>query len=338
MARLPLNPLPAFVRVARLGGLRAAAEALHLTHGAVSQQIRHLEEQLGFALFERQGRRLVLNAAGLALLAAAEPALAQLEAGHRAAERAAAGATRTIRLTLVNSLAQRWLLPRMARWRERHPDLVLELHTSMQIVDLVADGFDAGLRYGRGPWRGLLAERLPDSPLLPVAAPARARRLAGLPLAQWAGEPLLGDDGEWQAWFAAAGAQLPARSVRVVASFNDAALLTQAAEQDLGLALAREIFVADALAAGQLVRLPGPVLDEGHDGEAGYWLVMPPARRDWPPLVALRDWLFEELALARQPVRRRAGTGPAGPTGNRSRAPSAASVPAAAPRSTPRRR
>ncbi|MDT7837015.1 LysR substrate-binding domain-containing protein [Aquabacterium sp. OR-4] len=299
MAHLPLNPLPAFVRVARMGGLRAAAESLHLTHGAVSQQIRHLEQQLGFALFERRGRRLVINAAGQALLAAAEPALAQLEAGQRAAERAAGAAGQLIRLATMNSMAQRWLLPRMARWRERHPDIAVDLHASMQTLDLTAEGFDAALRYGHGRWRGLLCERLPEWRLVPVATPARARRVARLPLAQWAGEPLLGDAAKWGAWFAAAGAALPTRALQVVASSNDAGLVAEAAEQDLGLALVREMFAADALAAGRLQRLPGPSLAADADDD-GYWLVMPRARRDWPPLMSFRDWLFEELALSQR--------------------------------------
>src|SRR5690349_25048742 len=127
MARLPLHTLPTFQTVAKLQNLRLAAEALHITHSAVSQQIRNLEEQLGFALFDRRGRRVVLNAAGQALLRAVEPALAQLDDGVQAAGAAASGAAQRLRVTMLPSFANRWLLPRMARWRERHPELAIEI-------------------------------------------------------------------------------------------------------------------------------------------------------------------------------------------------------------------
>src|SRR5437773_11637297 len=110
MARLPLHTLPAFHTVAKLQNLRAAAETLHLTHSAVSQQIRVLEEQLGFALFERRGRRVVLNPAGQALLRSVQGALSLLDDGVQAAAAAAGGETRRLRVTVLPSFANRWLL------------------------------------------------------------------------------------------------------------------------------------------------------------------------------------------------------------------------------------
>ena len=106
MSRIPLQTLPMFRAVARLSNLRAAAEQLHLTHSAISQQMRVLEEQLGFALFDRRGRRVVLNAAGAALLSAVEPALAQIDEGVRAAALAASGTEQSLRLTALPSFAQ----------------------------------------------------------------------------------------------------------------------------------------------------------------------------------------------------------------------------------------
>ena len=146
MSRLPLQILPTFRAVARIANLRAAAEELHLTHSAVSQQIRLLEEQIGFAVFDRRGRRVVLNAAGAALLRAVEPALTQLDEGLRAAAAASGSTEQRIRITLLSSFAQRWLLPRMGRWRETHPDIAIELHTSQNLVDLQREGFHAALR------------------------------------------------------------------------------------------------------------------------------------------------------------------------------------------------
>jgi LysR family glycine cleavage system transcriptional activator len=291
LARLPLQTLPAFRAVARTQNLRAAAEELHLTHSAVSQQIKLLEEQIGFELFDRRGRRIVLNAAGQAMQRAVEAALERLDDGLRAAAALAAGTTQRIRLTLLPSFAQRWFLPRMARWRAAHPEIALELHTAQQRVDLQREGFDAALRQGGGQWRGLDAERLIDSPLIALGTPAAARRLQGRGIEAIADEPLLGSPDLWERFFALADCRVP---VNPVASFNDAGLMLQAAEQGIGIALGRELFAADALREGRLVRLaPQALADET---AYAFWLAYPPERASWPPLVALRGWLHDELA------------------------------------------
>ena len=190
MARLPLHTLPTFRTAARLANLRATAQALHLTHSAVSQQIRVLEEQLGFPLFERRGRRILLNPAGKALLASVESALATLDDGMQAAAAAATGSRLLLRLTTLPSFAQRWLLPRMGRWRARHPDIALEIDATQNLVDLQREGFQAAIRSGRAPWPGLEAEPLIDSPLIAVGSTAVARRLLGQGEAALANEPL----------------------------------------------------------------------------------------------------------------------------------------------------
>ncbi|KQU80369.1 MULTISPECIES: LysR substrate-binding domain-containing protein [unclassified Rhizobacter] len=296
--RLPLNTLPAFRAVARLENLRAAAEELNLTHSAVSQQLKLLEEQLGFALFDRRGRRIALNAAGAALLRAVEPALALLDDGMRAAAAAASGAEHRIRVTLLPSFAQRWLLPRMARWRERNPHIGIELFASQQVLDLKREGFHAALRQGGGEWKGLASERLIDSPLIAIGSPNAAHRLLGRDAKALADEPLLGSASLWARWFELAGLRV---RVNPVAAFNDAGLMLQAAEQGLGLALARELLAADAICDGKLVRLSPLSLPD--DEAYAYWLVYPPDLRDWPPLVALRDWLREELTQSQDLVK-----------------------------------
>jgi LysR family glycine cleavage system transcriptional activator len=297
MSRLPLNTLTAFRSVGELQNLRAAADVLHLTHSAVSQQIRGLEEQLGFELFERRGRRVVLNPAGEALLRSVQTALSQLDDGVQAAAAAASGAAQRLRVTVLPSFAQRWLLPRIGRWRERHPGLALEIDASHQLVDLQREGFHAALRQGRGPWAGLESERLFDVPMpfVVVGSPSTARRLLGAQPEALAREPLLDDSALWDLWFAAAGLRT---RVTPVASFNDAGLMLQAAEQSLGLALANELLAADALHDGRLVRLSP--LSITHEHAYPYYLVYPPSLRDWPPLAALRRWLHDELDLSRK--------------------------------------
>jgi LysR family transcriptional regulator, glycine cleavage system transcriptional activator len=326
--RLPLNTLTAFRAVAELANLRAAAETLHLTHSAVSQQIRVLEERLGFALFERRGRRVVLNPAGQALLRSVQGALSLLDDGVQAAAAAASGEAQRLRVTVLPSFANRWLLPRIGRWRERHPGLALEIDASIRAIDLQREGFHAAVRQGTGPWAGLQSERLFEQPpVILVGAPAAARRLLGAQPEAFAREPLLGDSDLWKEWFAAAGLNT---NVQTVAVFNDMGLMLQAAEQNLGLTLTRELLAADALCDGRLVRL-SPIAIK-HADLHPYHLVYPPGLRDWPPLVSFRGWLYEELenslsalraakaARVSQPRAKSSGPGRKAPVSRRAKA------------------
>ena len=227
---------------------------------------------------------MVLNPAGQALLRSVQDAFAQLDDGVQAAAAASSGEAPRLRVTVLPSFAQRWLMPRIGRWRERHPTLALEIDSSIRAVDLLREGFHAAIRQGKGPWPGLEAERLFDAPpIVVVGSPSAARRLLGAQPEALAREPLLGDADIWKLWFAAAGVRT---NVTTVAVFNDAGLMPQAAEQSLGLALSREILAADALCDGRLVRL-SPV-SITHPGQEPYHLVYPPNLRDWPPLVSLR--------------------------------------------------
>jgi LysR family glycine cleavage system transcriptional activator len=297
MSRLPLNTLPAFREVAQQLNLRAAAETLHITHSAVSQQIRVLEEQLGFPVFERRGRRVVLNDAGRVLLRSVQSALAQLDDGVQSAAATAAGTAHRLRVTVLPSFAQRWLLPRMGRWHARHPHLSLEIDASQQLVDLQREGFSRGAAAGKRS----LARARDDSIVRTADADHRGRfARRGAPARRQGPdaltrEPLLGESGPWQQWFAAAG--IRAR-VRPVAIFNDFGMMLQAAEQNLGLALVRELLAADALADGRLVRL-SPLSITSEQAQS-YHLAYPATLRDWPPLVALGQWLRDEFEMSRQ--------------------------------------
>ncbi len=144
---------------------------------------------------------------------------------------------------------------------------------------------------------GLESERLFDQPMpiVVVASPSAARRLLGVEPQALTREPLLGDAELWRHRFAAAGVRT---QVTTVAVFNDAGLMLQAAEQDLGLALSRELLAADALRDGRLVKLSP--LAVTHEMAQPYHLVYPPTLREWPPLLSLRAWLREELLLSRQ--------------------------------------
>ena len=293
--RFPLHYLAAFRAAAQTENLRAAAETLHLTHSAVSQQIRGLEAQLGFELFTRQGRRLTLNPAGQALQRAVTRVFAELQAGLMSAAQADGHAAQTLRVTTLPSFAQRWLLPRLPRWQALQPCITLDLHTSHQVIDLEREGYQIGVRVGRGPWPGLVTERLFKSALIAVAAPTLAHGLVGQPDAALASQPLLDDVDLWRAWFERLGVSV---APQVVASFNDAGMLLQAAEQGMGVALARELLAADALLSGRLVKVSGRSL--AMDASRDYQIVYPEALRDEPAVRAFCDWVHAEIAVIQQ--------------------------------------
>lgn len=172
--RLPLHVLPTFVIAARLENLRATAQQVHLTHGAVSQQIQLLEQAVGYSLFERRGRGVRLNAAGKEMLAAVEPALQALQQGVARARRAAA--SQTLRISVLPSFAHYWLLPRLPAFHEACADIALDIDASLTLQDLSQRGFDAAIRIGNGQWAGLQAQRIASGDVLPVASPDMARQ------------------------------------------------------------------------------------------------------------------------------------------------------------------
>ena len=125
--------------------------------------------------------------------------------------------------------------------------------------------------------------------------PETARALPDHTPETLAGQPLLGERDVWQHWFNSAGLRIP---VNPVATFNDAGMMLQAAEQGLGIALGRELLAADALCAGRLVQLS--TVRVQYEQAQTYHLVYRPSLRDWPPLVALKQWLRDELELSRK--------------------------------------
>ncbi|AKL43334.1 TPA: LysR family transcriptional regulator [Serratia marcescens] len=285
--RLPLHVLPTFVIAARLENLRATAQQVHLTHGAVSQQIQLLEQAVGYPLFERRGRGVRLNAAGKEMLAAVEPALQALQQGVARARRAAA--SQTLRISVLPSFAHYWLLPRLPAFHEACADIALDIDASLTLQDLSQRGFDAAIRIGNGQWAGLQAQRIASGDVLPVASPDMALQW-GTAFENGGDVPLLEHDvSPWRAWFNTQGRSLCGRQQ---ALFNDAGLLIRAAEQGFGIALAKTLLVQDAIAAGRLVALAAPCRLSDDD----VYLVWPQTAGLTPAVLRLLQWLQQQLA------------------------------------------
>jgi len=166
----PLGMLRVFEAAARLGSFSAAAEELHVTHSAVSHQIRALEEQLGFALFHREGRGVQLTLVGLELAARVNRALCDI--GSAVALLRQRANPRRLTVTTMPSFAARWLAPRLGSFIEQEPDIELNIVTTSAVLDFARDGVDIAIRFGFGEYAGQQVELLMRDEMLVVASPA----------------------------------------------------------------------------------------------------------------------------------------------------------------------
>lgn len=293
--RLPsLRALQVFAVAARHGSFTHAARELHLTQGAVSRQVQEIEAALGRPLFVRSGPQLRITATGRQLGADVHQALEWLRAAVDRA-RPARGPSR-ITLSMLPSVAAKWMAPRLSRFVQDHPDLDLRITASRHFVNFQAEEVDAAIRYGRGTWPGLSATHLSDETVYPVCSPGVAQALALERPADLLGATLLHSDiaEDWLAWFQAAGLS-PATVPRGPTIGDDAAML-QAAIDGQGVALGRSVLVADDVAQGRLVAPFATRLTASYR----YWLVSPDTAPEHPGLATVRDWLLAEFASNRE--------------------------------------
>jgi LysR family glycine cleavage system transcriptional activator len=284
----PLSAVRAFEATARLGSTVAAASELGVTHGAISRQIKSLEERLSRPLFEREGGRLVLTREGKRYAASAEQAFDVLDAATR--ELSGAADEPVVRISTTSSFAAKWLLPRLPRFRARHRGIEIWVLESQGLVKpRPGAGADLAIRMGAGPWSGVNAEPLMDDELFPVCTPALAHRLRQpVDLSR---VTLLHDDDRqaaWAHWLAAVG--LAGRAYERGPHFASTALLLQAAVDGHGVALARARLAALDLKAGHLAR---PFAETVSTGTA-YWLVTPPRGTPSRAVRSVCAWLREE--------------------------------------------
>ncbi|WP_394539333.1 LysR substrate-binding domain-containing protein [Lysobacter enzymogenes] len=286
----PLGALRAFEAAARLRSFKRAAQELSVTPTAISHQIRGLEEHIGVRLFERQTRRVVPTAAAERLFPVLRDGFDAFAAAVEALR--AQPQRRALTLSATLSFTAKWLVPRMASFRQACPDLDLRLHASDDPVDLHAGLADAAIRYGRGPWPGLDAEPLVENRFAPVCSPhlglrgPHELRRHALLHSEWRHPSA--DTPTWQRWRERANADglgLDDLDIDAGLRFTDESHAIQAAIAGHGVALLSLALVADDLAAGALVQPFGPVLD----GHPHWWVQAPGAQR--ADLAALRAWL-----------------------------------------------
>ncbi len=301
----PLNSLRAFEAAARHLSFKEAAEELNVTPAAISQQIRALEDAVGTPLFRRLTRALALTEAGQAALPFLTEGFDLLDTGAKAMR--GVGPSRVITVSTAPSFGANWLLPRLQRFRDRHPGFDLRLDATDEVADFTAGGVDVALRFGRGRYPGLVAELLLEESAIPVVAPALLER--GPPLrkpddlaqhtllhAAWRMEQTAAPN--WRMWLRAAGVD-PSFAERGP-RFSSESLVVQAALAGQGVALAGRVLVADDLEAGRLVE---PFPDRVAAATAfAYYVVCPEAKLAEPKVAAFRDWVMEEARAARGPT------------------------------------
>lgn len=291
-----LKALHAFEAAARHLNFRLAAEELDVTQGAVAQQVRALEAELGIRLFERRARGLAPTEAGSAYALRVRRALEEIADATRQLR----PGERQVTISVAPTLAAKWLLPRLPRFAERHPGVELRVLASERVSRFHAEGVDLSIRYGQPPFGpGLHVERLLENTLIAVGSPALVGATGALPPKGLARLPLIHDaHGSWPAFLAQAGLPVPPPGGT---RFNQIGLAIDAAIAGQGLALASPFFVASDIAAGRLVRvLPQVALSAGID----YHLVWPQrARSDGATLLdEVTVWLLEEAARQELPL------------------------------------
>jgi len=265
-----------------------AAEEMHVTHGAVSQRIKRLEEHLGMSLFRRGGRRMLLTDEGRLLLERVRTAISEISDGVAAIR--SGNTERILTISVVPGFATYWLLPRLAGFIERRPDIEVNIRPTFSLTDFTRDGVDMAVRFGSGTWPGLKSIKLYDEELVPVCSPSfRGGRLPGTP-AELLKTPLLHDERQpWSLWFKAVGVDY--RGADRGQRYAEQTLLLAAAIGGLGVALARASFVKADLESGRLVQL----FSQRVRAKSSCYIVYPRGSETVGKIQAFEQWLLDEV-------------------------------------------
>jgi len=279
----PIGWLTAFEAVARLGSVIEAAHELSLTQGAVSRQIKKLEQLLGVDLLQRSGRGVVPTPQGLIYAEQVRGAVNQISNATIALQVNPEGGA--LNLAILPAFGAHWLAPRLPEFLRVNPGITMNLATRIEPFDFAAEDFHGAIHHGKANWPNAGALKLWDEEVLPVMSPElykqgmTAQELAALPRLQLQTRRSI-----WRMWLDAHGiadVEAPALVVDQFATMHKAVLA------GLGVGLMPTYLVQSDIEDGRFATLPDalPV----HDG--AYYLVWPEGGADYPALAAFRDWL-----------------------------------------------
>ena len=300
ISQLPLNALRAFEAAARHLSFSKAADELHVTPAAISHQIKGLEDRWGLALFVRNNRNLTLTDKARLILPEVSEGFAVLD---RAVTRlTAAKNPRALTVSSAPSVAAKWLLPRLHRFQDAHPEIDVHIQASNQVADFTNDNVDVALRYGRGPYPGLHTDLLLEGDLFPVCSPAllegehplkepsdlKHHMLLHDDSWRWDGAPAL----DWEMWLRAAG--VTDVDPRRGPHFDGLTLALEAAAMGRGVVLTTLSTAGGDLEAGRVVR----PFDLSLPLDFKVRFVCPPGALERPNIRAFRDWVVAEAAAS----------------------------------------
>ena len=282
----PLSALRPFEAAARLESFSRAADELHLTHGAISRQVRALEDHVGAQLFTRHGKRVSLTQSGRAFAERVRAALHEIQLAAEAVSPARRGNRLTV--SVLPSFASRWLMPRLIRFMEAHPDIEVSVVATTALANFTTDEVDIGIRFGRGPYPPLVSEAFLEDEWFPVASPKLKRPKNPADLLNM--RIIREDRDYWDEWFVAAGVKLD-KPLAGGPFFNDATYSIQAATRGEGIAMTRRSIIGEDLERGTLRR----VFDISIKTNERYWFVSPKELAELPKVRAFREWVKAEL-------------------------------------------
>jgi LysR family transcriptional regulator, glycine cleavage system transcriptional activator len=290
MERLPqITALRSFEVAARCLSFTQAARQLNVTQGAVSHQVKGLEELLGVRLFHRERQQLRLTESGQGYLPFVREAIDRLKAG--ADFLAARENSGVLTVSVSPNFAAKWLVNRMGDFVQNQPDIDLRITASLQHVDFDSNDVELAVRHGHGDWPDLHVTKLAREEIFPVCSPELLRTTAAIRTpADLKDHVLLHDASrdDWPLWFAAAG--LDAIDVSRGPGFDQTSIVIDAAIAGQGVALARSALAAHDIRTGKLVRL----FDISLPAPYGYYIVGPKSNAAQPKIVRFRNWLLAE--------------------------------------------
>ncbi|MEZ9516126.1 LysR substrate-binding domain-containing protein [Vibrio splendidus] len=294
---VPLKSVYAFMAVAETGSMTDAARVLYVSHSAVSQAIKSLEQLVNKPLFQRVGRRVVLNAAGKRYYRKIAPALEQvIEATE---ELARTPNDHRITLNMVNSLAMHWWIPRVSEFQSFAPSLDIRISTLTGTFDIEQEGVDIAIVHGKpSEWDRYYSEKLGDDDLVLVCSPALLKNQIGLDVEQLVKQnPTIGvfnprRQHDWQVW--CDHYQIPMPTFHSNLTFDVSIQAVQAAIRSLGILVTHRLFVKDDISHGMLVELSKPVANPHQD----FYFVCQKNKLKQESVLKLRTWLQQEFTRA----------------------------------------
>ncbi len=293
----PLNALRAFEASARHLSFVKAASELHVTPAAISHQVKKLEEYLNAQLFRRQAQGLLLSDTGQLLLAELSSVFLDLDkVVNRILDQDNRGA---LSISVAPVFNAKWLVPRLEHFHALHPQIDIRISSSLAVVDLQRDGFDAAIRLGKGKYPGLAAIKLCDEYVTPLCSPNLLQEhplknednLRHFTLLHDESMDFDTDVPTWSTWLKAAKIKQVDTSKGINFSHPDHAL--QAAIDGVGIVLGWQYLATDDIAANRLVQPFDLALPLG----SSFYLVYPKTYSNRPKIVAFRDWLMKEINI-----------------------------------------